>query len=373
MKLAPTHLVLLFITPAFAQIGDWGVSFGAITGQSIAYTTEKGAGTNPNTKLLVTDLCRVETDTRVSEGEMYPGSSVEGISVATTDVADPDGTNAGGGTTTFTFVEGIDQNTDIYTDNGDDTATVSFCVLAGIYDDTFLINFAEAKVTYQIDLTTNFAELTGYTITQAAQNTDVDDHNLAFSGTINAFFCNETTQEILTDDGSILHQGETLFICFSIPDGQFEVDNVKSLTVQDSDASPSQLVIDNYAVQTATTPYAVVVCTDGGVSTTNVCVVEVLLKADFYEFGQMDLTGTGTLRVELGDASRRRQRRRGLRGLQDDTEMTVDYFVKKQTFTMDTDNTAEADSTGKGVIAGAIAGGSFAALAGSALAYRHYA
>ena len=67
-------------------------------------------------------------------------------------------------------------------------------------------------------------------------------------------------------------------------------------------------------------------------SDTNVCVVSFLLKADFYDFAALTLTGTGTVLLEFGDASgSRRMLRRQLKV----EPVEEDFTVKAKEFEME--------------------------------------
>jgi hypothetical protein len=306
---------LILLTPALAmaaeerdlQIADWHVTITAVTSQGLEFETGAGGGTNPNIKVAVSDLCRLEGATRTTTGNFYPTSNVLGIDADGAGIVGPGNANS----LDWVFVEGINGNADIYTDNGDNTATVDFCIMVGLYEDTVLIDYAESKMTYNIDLTTNIPTLTGYTVTQAEAFNDAADTNIAFDGTLMAYFCNATTKEALTNDGSKTHQGSILNVCFKVPDGQFEVSDVMEFTVKNAgDVTPSQLIITGSAPASAL--YATKDCTDTDNADTNICVVSFLLKADFYDYSALTLTGTGSVLLEFGDASgsRRRLRRR---------------------------------------------------------------
>jgi hypothetical protein len=88
----------------------------------------------------------------------------------------------------------------------------------------------------------------------------------------------------LTDDGTKTHQGGTLNLCFKVSNGHFEVADMLDLTVKNTAlATPTQGIVIDGAIQSATTPYATVTCTDVDEDDTNVCLVSFLLKADFYD------------------------------------------------------------------------------------------
>jgi hypothetical protein len=156
-------LLLLFVSETFASntrglIADFSVHIASVSSNSLAFNTGTGGGANPNVKILVYDYCRTESSTRNVVGEMFPGSSVGGIKVDKSGVKASPGV---GNVISFSFVEGIAENTDIYTDNGDKTANVEFCVEIGLYDGTTMLNFKEAKLSFAIDLITNVISLAG--------------------------------------------------------------------------------------------------------------------------------------------------------------------------------------------------------------------
>ena len=359
--------LLLLVVPAFIgavedgrdlqAIADWHVTINTVSAQGFTFETGTGGGTNPNIKIGVTDICRMEGATRTTVGDLYPTNSVTGMTVDASGVVNNPGA---GNALSFTFAEGINGNADIYTDNGDNTATVDFCVMVGLYEDATLIDFAEVKLTYNIDLVTNIPSLTGYTVTQAEAFNDATDTALSFDGTLLAYFCNPTTKAEITADGTKTNQGSIINVCMKVPDGQFEVKDVMDLTVKNAAAaSPSQAIIVGSVIQSATTPYATKDCTDVDGSDTNVCVVSFLLKADFYDFAALTLTGTGTVLLEFGDATgSRRMLRRQLKV----EPVEEDFTVKAMEFEMDQVQGASSASSALTSLA------AFGAIAGAALA-----
>ena len=291
-------------------------------------------------------------------GDFYPLSTVPGISTDTSGVGAP---GPGPHSVSFTFAEGINENALIYSEAPDGlSAQVNFCVLTGLYDGINLIDFAEVKLTYNIDLVTNIPELTGYTVTQAEAFNDAEDTDIAFDGTLLAYFCNETTKDILTDNGKKTHQGSILHVCFKVPDGQFEVADVMEFTVTNAAAAtPTQEIITGSAP--ASSLYATKDCTDTDENDVNVCIVSFLLKADFYDFTALTLTGTGSVLLEFGDAagSRRRLRRK----LKVDP-VEESFQVTAEEFQIDQVEGASASGAGSAVTSMA----AFAVMAGAALA-----
>ena len=245
----------------------------------------------------------------------------------------------------WAFVEGINGNAAIYKDNLDRTADVNFCVLIGLYDSDTLIDYAEVKMTYNIDLVTNIPSLTGYTVTQAEAFNDAQDNAVSFDGTLLAYFCNPTTKDVLTDDGSKTNQGSTLNVCFKVESGSFEVSDIMEFTVKNAlAAEPSQLIVTGSAVSSAI--YATKECTDVGTDT-NVCVVSFLLKADFYDYTALTLTGTGSVLLEFGDAGARRMLRKSVNiidGRHLQNEVTEEFTVKAQQFAVEKVGSSSANS-----------------------------
>jgi hypothetical protein len=361
--------LLLLLVPALVmatdgdrglQIADWHVTILTMEDHGFTFETGAGGGGNANIKVTVTDVCRKDSATRVNVGQFYPTSNVVGI--------DADGggivNNPGAGNSLdWTFVEGINGNADIYTDNMDQTATVEFCVMVGLYDVATLIDYAEVKVTYSIDLVTNIPSLTGYSVTQAEAFTDAADTAVSFDGTLLAYFCNPTTKNILTDDGTKTHQGSILNVCFKVASGSFEVANVMEFTVKNAlAAQPSQLIVTGSQVASAI--YATKDCTDTSNTDTNVCVVSFLLKAEFYDFAALTLTGTGSVLLEFGDAGARRMLRKSLkiidgRNLKD--AVTEDFTVEAHEFQVD--QVAAAGSSANSAMTSLAAFGAIAAAA----------
>jgi hypothetical protein len=246
----------------------------------------------------VYDKCRTESAWRNYLGDFYPSSTVGGINA-----------QGSGSSVSFTFAEGINENGNIYIDDGDNTATVQFCAQVGLYYSGTLINFAEVKMTYNVDLITNFASLAGYTVTGAEAFTDADDKSFNFDGTLYAYFCNPSSYEELGDDGAVIHQGSTLNLCFKVQEGNFEISDVKDLMIKNAiDAEPNQSIIYSSIIDTPT--YAEKTCHDSSNYDTNVCVVSFLLKAEFYDYNQMTLTGEGNVILEFGGAEGPQRQRR---------------------------------------------------------------
>ena len=255
----------------------------------------------------VYDLCRTESSTRLLQGELYPSSTVAGVSTDHTGIVSSPGD---GNSIAFTFAEGIGDNTAIYTDNGGNSATVEFCVQVGLYHSGSLINFAETKLTYTVDLTTSFTSLTGYTVTEAEAFTDAADEAISFDGTLSAYFCDPNNLAEIYD-GIPRHQGSIFSVCFKVPDGQFEIKDIIDLTMKDIVfAEPTQAIVSNTFVNSPA--YAEKTCYDTGSHDTNVCVVSFLLTAAFFDNQALTLSGSGSVLLEFGDATGSRRRTRHL-------------------------------------------------------------
>ena len=336
------------------QIADWHVNIDSVSAQAITFETGLGGGTNPNIKVGVSDLCRMEATaaSRTSVGEFFPSSTVVGIDSDFSGVVANPGI---GNSISFAFVEGINGNTQIYSPEANNQASVNFCIEVGLYEDAVLINYAEVKMTYAIDLVTNFPTLTGYTVSQAEAFNDATDVNIEFDGTLEAYFCNPTTHAILTNDGTKTHQGSIMNVCVKTGDGQFEVADIMELTIKDAvAATPSQLIITGSAVNEG--PYATKTCTDTDATDTNICVISFLLKADFYEYEALTLTGTGTVLLEFGDAtgSRRRLRRElNVKSTEEDFTVTATEFQVDQVLGSSATNNVINSIAAFGAIAGA--------------------
>jgi len=303
------------IEPCTLQIADWSVSIGTVMGQELSFAVGSGGGTNPNVKVHVYDKCRMEGADGVLEGDFYRSSIVPGMTSVTTGVT---GLGNTANSIAFSFTEGIEQNTNIYTDNGDNTATVKFCALVGLYDGTVLINFAEVKLTYDIDLVTSFTQLTGYAVSQANLFTNTTTTAIAFDGTLLSYFCDPTTKLETTSSHGITVQGEMLYVCFKVADGQFQIRDILDLTIVDGSSSTSQSIIADGSIQSAFTPFAEKSCTDVDALDTNICVVKLLLHANFYFYSALTLTGNGQVLLELGNAPGRQLRTSSFRLLQEE-------------------------------------------------------
>jgi hypothetical protein len=106
MMMLVSLVLLLCVSATVASntrllIADWSVSLGSVSSHSFAFDTGTGGGANPNIKVLVYDYCRKESSTRNVIGELFPGSSVDGIKVDKSGVV----ANPGAGTViSFSFL-----------------------------------------------------------------------------------------------------------------------------------------------------------------------------------------------------------------------------------------------------------------------------
>jgi hypothetical protein len=346
---------------ALQAIADWDVSFDSIEPQGFTFSTGGGAGTNPNVVIKVYDICRTEGAARVDKGQFYPSpGTVGGILVDSSGVVTPLATPLN--VVTFGFAEGIAQDVDLYTSTGTNTATVEFCAEVGLYEDTVLINFAEVKLTYNIDLITAFTALTGYTVTQASVFNDPADREVAFDGLLEAYFCDPITHLIMPADATITTQGTTISVCFKSSDGQFEISDIWDLNIEDLATALAQPVITAGVIQSASTPYATKTCIDDTINDTNICVVTILLKAAFYDYTALTLTGSGNVILEFGDAKPvvRSLRLRSLQTVDADSGQQEPFKIEPQQFTV----AGNTDSSATGMVSLAAIG----AMAGAALA-----
>ena len=160
------HIIIRWLvfyqTLTWISATDFHVAVAPVSQQQ-SFRFETGAGV-PGTivDVEVYDKCRTElsseSEFRTIVGELYPSSStVQGIAVDHSGVA----ANPVGGHSnvlSFTFVEGIAQNYDIYHTAATTTAAtgkVEFCVQVNLYSGEYLANFAELKLTYNINLKTD--------------------------------------------------------------------------------------------------------------------------------------------------------------------------------------------------------------------------
>ncbi|CAB9525177.1 expressed unknown protein [Seminavis robusta] len=290
---APLCILLLLLNAAIVA-ANWEAHIDSVHGQSFDFTT--GSEHGAELRVEAYDECRKDAGQRNWMGEFYPSTSMTGIRADTSRVHGP----GGGNHISFTFTEGINENLNLYSDNGDNTATVEFCAQVGLYHSGVLVNFSEVKLTYNVDLVTNFASLTGYTVTGAEAYTDAEDVEKNFDGSLRAYFCNPSSFEELQDDGSVTNQGSILNLCFTVASGgEFKIKDVQDLLVRNGmGEEPSQVIISGS--QAATPIYAEKICHEGHSSETNVCVVSFMLQADFYDYERLTLTGEGQILLELG-------------------------------------------------------------------------
>ena len=224
-----TTFCICLALPLTLAVADWSVAIEGVYGQSIDFSTGNSVGASMKVELF--DVCRVDSATRTALGTIFPhASTVTGIDEDHSAIVNDPGA---GNKIIFSFNSAIN-TTSIYTNNGDDTATVAFCAQVALYDGSTLVNLAEVKVEYTIDLLTDQATLAFNSITSAAGYTDAADSVVTFDGTLQAFFCNPSTYGILPYNELKTTQGSSISVCFQVPDGQFEVKDVVALTVKNA-------------------------------------------------------------------------------------------------------------------------------------------
>lgn len=165
---------ILFLSPVSTaellrglELDDWHVTIKSVENFGFVFETGTGGGPNPNILIQVNDKCHLEAPAsqRKHVGEFYPTSNVQGIDCDDAGIVYHEPGQHGDQSIDFEFVNGINENTDIYTNNEDATATVVFCVEVGFYEDVTMIDFAEIKYTYNIDLQTDVATMVDYHVT----------------------------------------------------------------------------------------------------------------------------------------------------------------------------------------------------------------
>jgi hypothetical protein len=163
-------------------------------------------------------------------------------------------------------------------------------------------------------------------------------------------------------DDSITTQGTTISVCFKSSDGQFEISDIWDLAIKDVVSALEQPVITAGVIQSASAPYATKTCTDLDINDTNICVVTILLKAAFYDYTALTLTGSGNVILEFGDAKPvvRSLRLRSLQTFGADTGQQEPFMVDPLQFTV----VGNIDSSATGMMSLAAIG----AMAGAALA-----
>ena len=105
-------------------------------------------------------------------------------------------------------------------------------------------------------------------------------------------------------------------------DGQYEIKDVTALTVAESGTgTPSQDIIVNSALVESSLSQKT--CYDASNEDTNVCVVQFLLKDDFYRYTSFSLTGNGYVLLEFGDASGNRRQLQAASSTSSNTDDTA--------------------------------------------------
>lgn len=138
------------------------VTVTGVSGQTLLFDTGLGIGSTNTIEVHVFDKCRLESATRTLVGKFFPESTVTGIDASGSGIAPGPGNSI-----SYTFVEGIASNTDIYQDISSTTAKVEFCAQIGLYVGEYLSNWEEVKITYHIDLVTNLPSNPDWYVTSA--------------------------------------------------------------------------------------------------------------------------------------------------------------------------------------------------------------
>ena len=210
--------VILIMLLAYTAATDFSVAITAVSGQSFEFETGFGVpGTTVNVE--VWDKCRSESDgSRTAVGELYPASTVQGLQADHSGIANIPGT---GNSLSFGFVEGITHNYDIYTNLGGNMGQVAFCAQVNVYIGDFLANFAEVKLTYNINLETDVAispqRSSLFDLSVGAPESSAAVSAAPASTTVDgAYFCDpETRNELDVNVYQALGEGSSLHLCFS--------------------------------------------------------------------------------------------------------------------------------------------------------------
>lgn len=288
-------------------MGNFDVTVTDVSGYSFSFDTGSGMPDASNTvEIYVFTKCRIEGRGQEPVGAFFPHSTVPGIQAEVSGVAHAPGA---GTTISYKFVEGIEQNADVYTKHEEtNTATLTFCVEIGLYTNGFLSNWEEIKVHYNVDLTTdinNQGEPVVFVASASNFLASLGLTSLSENG-IASFFCDPHTQAEVAP-GTTMRQGKVISICFNVVEGEdFEVEDIMDLIVEDlgdSQASQSIIIANEYAPG----GYADKFCKRTS-PTTETCVVSFLLRAAFYDYEAAELAGEGAALVELGAAGERKRR-----------------------------------------------------------------
>lgn len=289
-------LISVFLTPILVA-ADWSVRIDGVYGQSIDFSTGDAPGASMKVELY--DACRVDSAYRQELGELFPSNQVDGLSMDDSAIYNNPGCC---NKISYAFEPDIN-TTSLFQDNFDGTGTVAFCAQVGLYDGGTIVNLAEVRVEYKMNTETQEVWLETYSITDAAGYTDAEDSGLGFDGDLQTYFCDPNSRTLM--DYGVIGQGTIMSICLQAPDGQFEVKDVIELTVHGADGyGPSQAILSGSSV--VEDSIALKSCYDNGDFDTNICIVQFLLKTEFFETSAVTLTGTGTVLLELGDSNERK-------------------------------------------------------------------
>ena len=242
-------LACFFLLHLFALAGATAtgveVEITFVSGQSFGFDTGLGLvdinPLPPTVSIEVFDKCRTESPDRILVGALYPISSVEGLQTDYSGLTNLPGT---GNSMSFSFVEGIGQNIDVYTDNGDNTGSVEFCVQVNLVVGDIVANFAEVKLTYNINLETDVAlppqrssllDASDLIPETAAPTTEVLETPAPTSNTdaAEAYFCDPNTRQKLDQESyEVAVIEETpLHLCLG---GEYASQTVTSIRIEEN-------------------------------------------------------------------------------------------------------------------------------------------
>lgn len=308
--------------------GSFDVTITEVSGYSISFDTGSGMPDATNTvEVYVFDKCKMEGQGQKPVGAFFPFSTVPGIQAEVSSVTNAPGT--GTNTLAYKFVEGIEQNTDIFHKEGEgsNTATLAFCVQVGLYIDGYLINWEEVRIHYNIDLTTdmnNQGEPMSFVASASNFEATLEETGLDENSMV-GYFCNPNNLKEV-EPGTTMRQGSVITTCFEVVDesasrllqgnsgngngkkkNEFEMADIMDLMIKDlgSSQAAQSIIIAKQKANGAS--YAKKQCRKKS-KTTRTCSVSFLLKADFYDYAAAELTGEGAAIVELGEAGRRRRK-----------------------------------------------------------------
>ena len=128
----------------------------------------------------------------------------------------PEVIDSGASTLTFDIdvLQSIIDGSSYYTDNGDNTAAINFCVRVDYRTAAESVNFHETEVTLTVDLTAGF-QLTGITAERsAAMETGPLDADVTYD--VIAYYCDATNAPLAEDP--VYSQGDVMQVCVRVAD-----------------------------------------------------------------------------------------------------------------------------------------------------------